>query len=172
MSKVEHIEPDSLDDLLKKLLAAIPEVKAAAIVSSEGLPIFSTLPGDIDETKIAAMISVLWSLANGAITEIQNGDFEQLYIKSSKGYLLIRQLTPDAILIVSADKDVRLGPFFQGDPYPYIFNPPNPPDDPDGEVQVSRVMFLNEEENLFFCKHCGAPLDEGVSLCPNCKKKI
>ncbi len=46
---------DSLEDILSKLLSAIPEVKAAAIVSAEGLPIASALPQGVDETRIAAM---------------------------------------------------------------------------------------------------------------------
>jgi predicted regulator of Ras-like GTPase activity (Roadblock/LC7/MglB family) len=109
MSKVEPSTPDSLDDLLKKLLAAIPEVKAAAIVSAEGLPIASALPRDVDETRIAAMTAALLSLSERAIIEMQKGDFDQLYIKGSDGYLLVLQAGPNAVLTVSADKDVRLG---------------------------------------------------------------
>lgn len=44
--------PETLDDLLRKLLGAIPEVKAAAIVSAEGLPIASALPQGVDKTRI------------------------------------------------------------------------------------------------------------------------
>jgi predicted regulator of Ras-like GTPase activity (Roadblock/LC7/MglB family) len=44
IERVEASTPDSLDDLLKKLVGAIPEVKGAAIVSIEGLPIASALP--------------------------------------------------------------------------------------------------------------------------------
>jgi predicted regulator of Ras-like GTPase activity (Roadblock/LC7/MglB family) len=109
MSKVEPSTPDSLDDLLKKLLAAIPEVKAAAIVSAEGLPIASALPREVDETRIAAMTAALLSLSERAIIEMQKGDFDQLYIKGSDGYLLVLQAGPNAVLTVSADKDVRLG---------------------------------------------------------------
>ncbi len=109
MSKVEQSTPDSLDDLLKKLLAAIPEVKAAAIVSAEGLPIASALPREVDETRIAAMTAALLSLSERAIIEMQKGDFDQLYIKGSDGYLLVLQAGPNAVLTVSADKDVRLG---------------------------------------------------------------
>ena len=47
---------ENLDDILKKLLSAIPEVKAAAIVSAEGLPIASALPQGVDETRIAAIL--------------------------------------------------------------------------------------------------------------------
>ena len=109
LSQMDASTPETLDDLLKKLLAAIPEVKAAAIVSAEGLPIASALPRDVDETRIAAMTAALLSLSERAIIEMNKGDFDQLYIKGSDGYLLILQAGPNAVLTVSADKDVRLG---------------------------------------------------------------
>jgi len=100
---------DTLDDLLKKLLGAIPEVKSAAIVSAEGLPIASALPQGVDETRIAAMTAALLSLSERAIIEMGKGDFDQLYIKGSEGYLLVMQAGPNAVLTVSTTKDVRLG---------------------------------------------------------------
>ena len=106
---MESTTPESLDDLLKKLLGAIPEVKAAAIVSAEGLPIASALPQGIDETRISAMTAALLSLSERAIVEMGKGDFEQLYIKGTDGYLLVMQAGPNAVLTVSTTKDVRLG---------------------------------------------------------------
>ena len=100
---------ETLDDLLKKLLGAIPEVKAAAIVSAEGLPIASALPQGVDETRIAAMTAALLSLSERAIIEMNKGDFDQLYVKGSSGYLLILQAGPNAVLTVSTTQDVRLG---------------------------------------------------------------
>ena len=99
--------PDSLDDILKRLLGA--EVKSAAIVSAEGLPIASALPQGIDETRIAAMTAALLSLSERAIIEMAKGDFDQLYIKGSNGYLLVMQAGPNAVLTVSTTKEVRLG---------------------------------------------------------------
>ena len=101
--------PETLDDLLKKLLGAIPEVKAAAIVSAEGLPIASALPQGVDETRIAAMTAALLSLSERAIIEMAKGDFDQLYVKGSSGYLLILQAGPNAVLTVSTTSEVRLG---------------------------------------------------------------
>ena len=100
---------DTLDDLLKKLLGAIPEVKSAAIVSAEGLPIASALPQGVDETRIAAMTAALLSLSERAIIEMGKGDFDQLYIKGTNGYLLVMQAGQNAVLTVSTTKDVRLG---------------------------------------------------------------
>ena len=59
-----------------------------------------------------------------------------------------------------------------GAPFPYIPNPPKPPDDLDeaAQIQVLRMKPPDKSKINRFCKHCGAPLDEGVSVCPNCKK--
>ncbi len=103
---------ENLDDILKKLLAAIPEVKSAAIVSAEGLPIASALPQGVDETRIAAMTAALLSLAERAVIEMEKGEFDQLYIKGNDGYLLVMQAGPNAVLTVSTTKDVRLGLIF------------------------------------------------------------
>ena len=103
---------ETLDDILKKLLSAIPEVKAAAIVSAEGLPIASALPQGIDETRIAAMTAALLSLAERSVIEMEKGEFEQLYVRGNEGYLLVLQAGPNAVLTVSTTKDVRLGLIF------------------------------------------------------------
>jgi len=104
--------PETLDVILKKLLVAIPEVKAAAIVSVEGLPIASALPQGIDETRIAAMTAALLSLAERAIQEMSQGEFEQVYVKGTDGYLLVLAAGQNAVLTVSTTKDVRLGLIF------------------------------------------------------------
>lgn len=111
---MSSMEPttDNLDDILKKLLSAIPEVKAAAIVSAEGLPIASALPQGVDETRIAAMTAALLSLAERSVIEMEKGEFDQLYVKGSDGYLLVLQAGPNAVLTVSTTKDVRLGLIF------------------------------------------------------------
>jgi hypothetical protein len=104
--------PQSLDEILKSLLAAIPEIKSAAIVSVEGLPIASALPQGVDETRIAAMTAALLSLAERAVHEMEKGEYEQLYVKGSNGYLLVLAAGPNAVLTVSTTSDVRLGLIF------------------------------------------------------------
>ncbi|GAH60168.1 unnamed protein product, partial [marine sediment metagenome] len=94
---------------LNSLLGAIPEIKSAAIVSAEGLPIASALPQGVDETKIAAMTAALLSLSEMVIITMKKGDFDQLYIKGSEGYLLVMQAGQNAVLTVSTSKDARLG---------------------------------------------------------------
>ena len=101
--------PETLDVLLRKLLSAIPEVTAAAIVSVEGLPISSALAADVDETRIAAMTAAILSLAERAIHEMSKGDFQEILIKGTEGYLLVLQAGRNAVLTVSTTPDIRLG---------------------------------------------------------------
>jgi len=113
------MEPYSSDDIERKkrkngyglnsLLGTIPEIKSAAIVSAEGLPIASALPIGVDETKIAAMTAALLSLSEMAILEMGKGEFDQLYIKGSEGYLLVMQAGQNAVLTVSTSKGAMLG---------------------------------------------------------------
>jgi len=182
---------DTLDDLLKKLLGAIPEVKSAAIVSAEGLPIASALPQGVDETKIAAMTAALLSISKKAIIEMGKGSFDQLNIKGSDGYLLVMQAGPNAVLTVSTTKDVRLGLIFRrliekitrsghydddGEdnlPYPYILNPPKPPDDfaMTPQVQLRTSLKEKDPEEEIICQYCGMKLTKEEQSTHSCKKK-
>jgi len=188
---------DSLDDFLRKLLGANPEVISAAIVSAEGLPIASALPQGVDETRIAAMTATLFSLSEKAIIEMRKGDFDQLYIKGSEGYLLVMQAGQNAVLILSTTRDVRLGltllefrrffeksarfGYFKDDdddsedypPYPYIFTPPKPPDDfaMAPQSQLRAPLKEKDPEEEIYCQFCGMELTKEEQLTHSCKKK-
>ena len=173
---------DNLDDILKKLLSAIPEVKAAMIVSTEGLPIVSALPQGINATKMAAMTAALLSLAERSVIEMEKGEFEQLYIRGNEGYLLILQAGPNAVLTVSTTKNVRLGLLFHDlkrnfddfdfFPYPYIYKPPSPPGGgAEAKIKPEYISSKKVSENTPYCKHCGANLSNGELICHVCGKK-
>ncbi|MHA1804927.1 MAG: roadblock/LC7 domain-containing protein [Promethearchaeota archaeon] len=103
---------ETLEEILKNLSTGIPEIISAAIVSVEGLPIASALPNDVDETRIAAMTAALLSLAERAVHEMKKGEFEQLLVKGSDGYLLVLAAGMNAVLTVSTTSDVKLGLIF------------------------------------------------------------
>ncbi len=103
---------ETLDDILKKLLGAIPEIKAAAIVSQEGLPIASALPAGTDEVRVAAMTAAILSLGERAAQEMNKGELEQIFVRGTDGYILVLAAGRSAVLTVSTTKDVRLGLIF------------------------------------------------------------
>jgi len=199
------MEPYSSDDIKRKkrrssnflnnFLGAVPAITSALVVSAEGFPIAYALPQGVDETKIAAMTSALLSLSERAIIEMGKGDFDQLYIKGSDGYLLVMQAGPNAVLAVSTTKEVRLGLIlldcrrtceriaqrggvFDDDdddddryPYPYILKPPKPPGDYEMAVQFQvKKPKDKESENQTVCQYCGMKLTKEERFSHNCKK--
>jgi len=103
---------ETLDDILKRLLASIPEVKAASIVSVEGLPIASALPRNVDETRVAAMTAAMLSLGERAAQELEKGELEQVFVRGTDGYIIVMGAGSNAVLTISATKDVKLGLIF------------------------------------------------------------
>ncbi len=59
-------------------------------------------------------------------------------------------------------------------PYPYIFKPPTPPKDLGlvGQLQAKKDITEEEPEYDPYCKHCGAKLPEGQTICHVCGKKV
>ena len=100
----------SLEDLLKDIMDNVEGVKAAQLTADTGQPLASILPASADDMRLAAMTAALCSLSERAIGEMGLGEFEQSYIKGSKGYLLILHAGEDKVLSVSTTKDVKLAP--------------------------------------------------------------
>ena len=107
--KFESPVLEKLDNILVKLIATIPEVKAATIVSIEGEILASDLPQDVDGIAIAVMTAALLSLGESAITLTKSGEFEQLFIRGRVGYLLVLPAGLNAVLSVSTSRDIKLG---------------------------------------------------------------
>ena len=102
---------EKLEKVLKKLLIDNPDITVAIITSIEGLPIRSILPRGVNETIISAMVATLLSLSERAVMEMNLGEFKQLFIKGSDGYLLVFEAIP-AVLSVSTTEDAKLGLIF------------------------------------------------------------
>ena len=100
----------SLEDLLKDIMDNVEGVKAAQLTADTGQPLASILPTSADDMRLAAMTAALCSLSERAIGEMGLGEFEQSYIKGSKGYLLILHAGEDRVLSVSTTKDIKLAP--------------------------------------------------------------
>ncbi len=111
-AKITPDDRKSAEKYLRKLIANVPGVQAAAIVSAQGIPIAAVLPPRSNESQIAAMIAVLQNLGKKAAQEWLKGDIEQVFIRGSKGYFLIKRNGPYSLLAVSATKDVKLGLLF------------------------------------------------------------
>ena len=111
---------EDIDDILRKILSTNLDIGAVVIVSREGLPIASAIPQGIDEMRLSTLISSLFYLGRMLTIEGKKGDFDQVCIKGSDGYLLVIPVGSYAIMLFSLtdgldtfdfSKFNRLGPF-------------------------------------------------------------
>lgn len=109
ITKDSEIFQNSFEILLKELIKGVPGVKAAAIVSIEGLPVVSALPENITEETVAATTSMLLSLAERAINDMNVGDLEQLNIQGSISNLTVLTAGQKNVLTVLTEKGANLG---------------------------------------------------------------
>ena len=105
-------EEETLEDILKIMLASMSEVQSAAIVSIEGLPIASVLNPNIDETKISAITAAILTLAEIATQEFGKGIFEQVFVRGQYGYVFTMVVGHNAVLTISTTRDINLGLIF------------------------------------------------------------
>lgn len=88
------------------------EIKASAIVSKEGLMMASKLPGDIDEDAISAMSAGMLSLGTRVGSILKCGEVEQIIIRGAEGLTVTMDAGPEAVLILIAPADAKLGMIF------------------------------------------------------------
>ena len=100
---------ETIEEALKKLVRAIPDIKAISLLSNEGMPLAFILPQEIDDLKISGISAALLSMSELASIDMQKADFNQLYIKGTDGYLLLLGVGGRHALLISASNDVRLG---------------------------------------------------------------
>lgn len=100
---------DELAATLDELLAMSPDVEAAAVVSTDGLPMASALPGYIEEDRLAAMSAALLSLGERAAEGLNKGQLAQMYVHGSEGDVILMGAGPDSVLVVMTAKNAKAG---------------------------------------------------------------
>jgi len=85
------------------------------------------------------MVAALFLLSEQAINEMHKGEYGQLNIKGTSGYLLVQPAGPNAILAVLTTAKFK-GKFYGFDffSYPHIYKPP---DDPGSANEGALVEF-------------------------------
>ena len=103
---------EQMIERLRDLQVSSPAVEAAAVVSVDGLSMASSLPGGIEEDRVAAMSAAMLSLGERIATELGRGKLEQVFNKGEKGYVLLMAVGEEAVLTVMAREDAKLGLVF------------------------------------------------------------
>ncbi|MCB9437389.1 MAG: roadblock/LC7 domain-containing protein [Anaerolineales bacterium] len=99
-------------DRLRDLASGTPDVEASAVVSVDGLIMASALPANVEEDRVSAMSAALLSLGERIASELGRGVLEQVYIKGTKGYVMLTSVGEEAVLTILVRDKAKLGLIF------------------------------------------------------------
>lgn len=94
---------------LRDLQASSPDIEGSALVSVDGLSIASALLPNIEEDRVSAMSAAMLSLGERIATELGRGRLDQVYIKGENGYVILLDVSREAVLTIMARKEAKLG---------------------------------------------------------------
>lgn len=108
----EGSRTDRLVRRLQELQMNTSDVEATSIVSVDGLTMASSLPGGVEEDRVAAMSAAMLSLGERIASELGRGVLDEIYVKGERGYVVLRAVGEEAVLTVLARQQTKLGLLF------------------------------------------------------------
>lgn len=91
---------DLLSVILTELNDSSGDIEASAVISVDGLAMFSVMPNGMNQDSVAAMSAALMSLGTRTSMELARGTLEQLLIKGSQGCMLMVGIGEQGVLTV------------------------------------------------------------------------
>lgn len=97
---------NKLEEILNKLVENTNS-ESALLVNSDGLAIASVSADN--EDRIAVMIASLHSMGEKFSMDLDKGKIEQFYIKTSDGYILLKDVNDNTTIGLIAKDNSKLG---------------------------------------------------------------
>ncbi|MCK5743166.1 MAG: roadblock/LC7 domain-containing protein [Caldisericia bacterium] len=95
--------------IVDQIASSNPDIIGCALVSEDGLPVYSAVPSDIEEDIVSAMSATLYALGERIISDLISGGLKQVYIKGDKGYVVVSSVDELGTLTVLAKSSAKLG---------------------------------------------------------------
>lgn len=99
---------EKLDQVLTKFMQ-VGQIKAAGIVSVEGLLITSIMPPDMNERIVGALCSTIIASAETASSQMGTGAITEVSVKTEHGILLLKPAGQKALLFALAEVEAQFG---------------------------------------------------------------
>jgi uncharacterized protein len=99
----------SISGILQGFVSATSDVQGAALVSPDGLPLASILPGTMDEERTSAMSAAMLSLGERIGKELARGSVEKVMVEGNDGYGILIGCGEEAVLLVLASQSAKQG---------------------------------------------------------------
>ncbi|MBE9124595.1 MULTISPECIES: roadblock/LC7 domain-containing protein [unclassified Coleofasciculus] len=103
------INTQKLGHILKTFVSGTSDVEGAAMVTPDGLPLASSLPGGMDDERVSAMSAAMLSLGERIGTELVRGGIDRIYVEGHQGFSILTSCGEDAVFLVLATKEAKQG---------------------------------------------------------------
>ncbi len=103
------INTEKLRDTLQNFVSTTPDVRGAAMVTTEGFPLASSVPGSMDEERVSAMSAAMLSLGDRIGRELATGGMDRIYVEGHDGFSILTSCGEDAVFLVLANKEAKQG---------------------------------------------------------------
>ena len=103
------IDTHQLNDLIQSFVTDTLHVQGAALVTAEGLPIVSTLPPGLEESRAAAMAAAVLGIGDRIGEELQRGATQHILLEGAQGYSILTFCTTETLFLVLASSEVKHG---------------------------------------------------------------
>ncbi len=103
------INSQKLSNILQTFVTSTADVQGAAMVTPDGLPLASSLPGGMDDERVSAMSAAMLSLGDRIGKELVRGEIDRIYVEGQEGFSILTSCGQDAVFLVLAAKSAKQG---------------------------------------------------------------
>jgi uncharacterized protein len=103
------IDIAQLNEVIRTFVTDTSHVQGAVLATPEGLPIASTLPEKIEETRAAAMAAAVITLSDRIGAELQRGAMQHIQLKGAQGFSILTLCEGEALFLVLASLEAKQG---------------------------------------------------------------
>jgi len=103
------ISTEKLSGILQTFVTSTNDVQGAAVVTPDGLPLATSLPGAMDEERVSAMSAAMLSLGERIGNELARGTIDRIYVEGNQGYGVLTSCGEDAVFLVLANQSAKQG---------------------------------------------------------------
>lgn len=98
-----------IGSILQNFVSGTSDIQGAALVSPDGLPLASSLPGGMDDERVSAMSAAMLSLGDRIGSELARGSIDRIFVEGDQGYGVLTSCGEDAVLLVLANQGAKQG---------------------------------------------------------------
>ena len=103
------INTNKITSIIQNFVTGTADVQGAALVSPDGLPLATSLPGNMDEERVSAMSAAMLSLGERIVSELSRGSIDRIYVEGGKGFSILISCGEEAVLLVLASEFAKQG---------------------------------------------------------------